>query len=104
MIGGVAFALLAGFWLATGLGAVIAGVGWPSVRVRDLIPAWLSWPANTGDPAHGWPRGVRRELGGPDSFYFAAVALAVIPAAFFLWSLSRAEEAKGWFVEAAPQA
>lgn len=88
--------LLVGFWLATCLGAMLVGGSWPSVRFRELLPAWLSWPSNLADPARGWPRPVRDELSGAGPFYAAAAALALLPAGLLVHGIATASEDRGW--------
>jgi|SRR5579884_847413 len=90
----VGLALLAGvlgagavLWIATGLGAVASGHGWPRIGARTLAAALLALPSHLGDPRIAWPMSLRAQLPGPVAFYAAltlTLAIAILLVAALL--------------------
>lgn len=89
-------AVFVGFWLASGLGALIAGGGWPSLDFGAVIQGFIGWSSNASDPAAGFPRAVRDDLSGPTAFYTAVAIVAAVPAGGGALIATRTERGRRW--------
>jgi len=67
-----------GLWLTGQVAGLAAHRRWPAVPLSAACGLALRMPAHVGDPAAGWPVGVRRQLAGPVVFYTVGVILFVL--------------------------
>jgi type IV secretion system protein VirD4 len=68
-------------WCATGIAALVSGLGWPALTASQVASALAKLPAHLADPRLAWPRAVRPRIAGPAAFYAAVVLIVALGAA-----------------------
>ena len=71
----------ASFWIAASLSGLIANGSWAHVDFGAALKGFIGIFSHGSEPARGFPRGGRRELGGPTAFYTATAIVVMVPAA-----------------------
>jgi type IV secretion system protein VirD4 len=69
-------------WGATGIAALVSGMGWPRLSAPQVASALAKLPAHLSNPRLAWAPAVRPRIAGPIAFYSALVVVLVMAAGF----------------------
>jgi type IV secretion system protein VirD4 len=85
-------------WVATGVGAVLSGRGWPHVTMTTLARALAALPSHLGNPPLAWPARMRARVPGVIAFYAGLTLTSLLTAAGVaggLWLRSNGPDGAG---------